>query len=418
MSYQHKYINKYGVVQIPKHWDLTILSRVADVIDPEPSHRAPAFAKGEGFPYVGIRDINFDGTVNIETARPIEEESLIEQEKRFIIEPSDIVFCRVATLGLPKILKTDKRIALSATLALIKSKKGIDYRYLLYYLESNVIKVQTALYATGSTRKSLGMETIRKFSVFVPPYEEQVEIAKYLKSKLDVIDSLISGKSNIINLLEEKRQSMITEAVTKGLSLNVKMKDSGVEWIGEIPEHWEKVKLKHLTRMKSGESIDALDIKPEGEYKVYGGGGFRGYTSKYTHAGEYVLIGRQGALCGNVTFASGEFWATEHAVVVEANYINIRFLRYLLECMNLNQYSISAAQPGLSVSTILNLTVPVPTKNEQVEIAAKLEDINVQTVQLVSDIQSQIQKLKEYRQSLIYEAVTGKIDVRDFEVKA
>ncbi|MGR5916114.1 restriction endonuclease subunit S [Bacillus pacificus] len=200
--------------EIPEYWNLTILSRVAEVIDPEPSHRAPAFAKGEGFPYVGIRDINSDGTVNIETARPIEEESLIEQEQRFAIEPSDIVFCRVATLGLPKILKTDKRIALSATLALIKSKKSIDNLYLLYYLKSDVIKVQTALYATGSTRKSLGMETIRKFSLIFPPLGEQKEISRYLNVKINAIDENVLFIERQIEKLKEYRQSLIYEAVT------------------------------------------------------------------------------------------------------------------------------------------------------------------------------------------------------------
>lgn len=337
------------------------------------------------------------------------------------IRPGNVLISMMGTIGKCKVVPKDiQRGIMDSHLIRLSFDESVvlsEFAALLIQ-EAFYINVQLGVNSKGSIMAGLNSSIIKNLKVLIPTLEEQKLILQYLNMKTRQLDGLIQNKHDLITLLEEQCQSMITEAVTKGLNPNVKMKDSGVEWIGEIPEHWEKVKLKHLTRMKSGESIDALDIKPEGEYKVYGGGGFRGYTSKYTHAGEYVLIGRQGALCGNVTFASGEFWATEHAVVVEVNYIDIRFLRYLLECMNLNQYSISAAQPGLSVSTILNLTVPVPTKNEQVEIAAKLEDINVQTVQLVSDIQSQIQQLKEYRQSLIYEAVTGKIDVRDFEVKA
>ena len=94
------------------------------------------------------------------------------------------------------------------------------------------------------------------------------------------------------------------------------MKDSGVEWLGEIPKNWEVKKLKYVASLKSGDSITSNNIKDEGIYPVYGGNGLRGYTSNYTHSGKYILIGRQGALCGNINYASNEFWASEHAVVV------------------------------------------------------------------------------------------------------
>ena len=137
------------------------------------------------------------------------------------------------------------------------------------------------------------------------------------------------------------------------------MKDSGVEWLGEIPKNWEVKKLKYVASLKSGDSITSNNIKDEGIYPVYGGNGLRGYTSNYTHSGKYILIGRQGALCGNINYASNEFWASEHAVVVNPVIeVNLTWLGELLRSMNLNQYSVSAAQPGLAVGMIENLYIP------------------------------------------------------------
>src|ERR1700676_4599527 len=116
-----------------------------------------------------------------------------------------------------------------------------------------------------------------------------------------------------------------------------------------IPAHWTWKKIKYLASLRSGDTITSDSISDSGDYPVYGGNGIRGFTSSATHRGDYVLIGRQGALCGNINYASGEFWASEHAVVVDTRgRFNVRWLGEVLRSMNLNQYSQSAAQPGLS----------------------------------------------------------------------
>ena len=122
-----------------------------------------------------------------------------------------------------------------------------------------------------------------------------------------------------------------------------------------MPEHWEVRRLKTVCGMKSGDGITAMSIEPAGEYPVYGGNGLRGYTSSYTHDGNFALIGRQGALCGNVHIAQGRFWASEHAVVATVHSGHaLEWFGAILGVMNLNQYSIAAAQPGLSVERVLN----------------------------------------------------------------
>ena len=190
-------------------------------------------------------------------------------------------------------------------------------------------------------------------------------------------------------------------------------KDSGVPWLGEVPAHWEVPRIKTLCSMESGNGITAMSIEPTGEYPVYGGNGLRGYTSNYTHDGNFVLIGRQGALCGNVHLARGRFWASEHAVVATTHSGHSpEWLGATLGVMNLNQYSIAAAQPGLSVERVLNLRLPVPPLPEQTAIVRFLDYADRRIRRYIRAKQKLIALLEEQKQAIIHQAVTGQIDVR------
>jgi type I restriction enzyme S subunit len=171
--------------------------------------------------------------------------------------------------------------------------------------------------------------------------------------------------------------------------------------------HWRRVKLKYLAALKSGDAIEGKDIKDDGDYPVYGGNGLRGYTNRFTHEGERVLIGRQGALCGNINYAKGKFWATEHAIVATPKQdFNATWLGEALRAMNLNQYTQSAAQPGIAVEVIENLEVLVPPRAEQDQIAQRLLAKLSQVDGLVKAKQRLLDLLTEKRRALIASAVT------------
>lgn len=190
-----------------------------------------------------------------------------------------------------------------------------------------------------------------------------------------------------------------------------KSKESGVPWLESMPAHWEVCTLKRIADLRSGESISADAIEPDGPYPVYGGNGLRGYAEQFTHEGRYVLIGRQGALCGNVNYSLGKFWASEHAVVVTPlRSVETTWLGELLRAMNLNQYSVSAAQPGLSVDAVSNLAVPVPSRSEQTSIACFLEREVTKIDTLISEQEKLIALLAEKRQATISHAVTRGLD--------
>ena len=182
---------------------------------------------------------------------------------------------------------------------------------------------------------------------------------------------------------------------------------SGVEWLPDVPTHWTVASLKRFLRLQSGESITSEQIEVDGRFPVWGGNGVRGFTSSYTHEGSTVLIGRQGALCGNVNYASGCFWASEHAIVsTPLRPVNIKWLGEMLRAMDLNQYSVSAAQPGLSVDLIARLQTAIPPLEDQHAIGLFLDRETATINALVAEQERLIEVLKEKRQAVISHAVT------------
>ena len=266
---------------------------------------------------------------------------------------------------------------ISSAYGVYRPKNELDEhaRFINYLVRSTPFQWELQVRSKGIwiSRLQLTDEAFFAIPFPIPPPEEQAAIIRFLDHADEQIQRYIAGKERLIALLEEERQALVHQAVTRGLDPCVRLKPSGVEWLGDVPEHWGIPRLKTVCAMRSGEGITAMSIEPEGKYPVYGGNGLRGYTSEFTHDGDYALIGRQGALCGNVHIARGQFWASEHAVVTTVYPQHIlEWLGALLEVMNLNQYSIAAAQPGLAVERVMNLWVPVPPHGEQANIAGNI----------------------------------------------
>src|SRR5574344_605965 len=173
----------------------------------------------------------------------------------------------------------------------------------------------------------------------------------------------------------------------------------------EFSGEWKKQYIENIcSEFKSGKGIKADKIKESGNYPVYGGNGLRGYTDIYNHNGFYVLIGRQGALCGNINTVVDRSYITEHAIAVAANSSNdTHFLQYLLEKMKLGQYSDQSAQPGLAVNKLLKLLISIPSKEEQIKIARLLSIINNRIAtqnKIIDKLQSLIKGICAYIQNI------------------
>lgn len=178
-----------------------------------------------------------------------------------------------------------------------------------------------------------------------------------------------------------------------------------------LPDQWILKKLKYVAHMAAGDAITSNEIREEGDYPVFGGNGLRGFTDRFNREGDFVLIGRQGALCGNINYASGQFWASEHAIVadVQGN-AEVHWLGELLTFMHLNQYSQSAAQPGIAVEVIANLSVPVPPRSTQQAISRFLASETADIDALIAAKQKLTDLMAEKRRAIVAEAVTRGLD--------
>lgn len=407
--------------RIPEHWEIKplryILKRGKEGIriGPFGSSLKYEVIKSSGYKIYGqgnvIRNDFEYGHKYIDAVKFAELED-------YEIVAGDIVITMMGTTGKSKIVPPlkDRGIMDSHLIRIRPDKDKVLPRLLSTLInDSDYLYHNRKILSKGSIMEGLNSSIIKSLMLVLPPVQEQTAIANFLDHKTAQIDASIEKRRQLIELLQEQRAALINEAVTKGINPDVPMKDSGVEWIGEVPEHWLLVKMKFVASLRSGDSITSEKIKPENTFPVYGGNGLRGYTDDYTHEGLHVLIGRQGALCGNINYADNKFWASEHAVVCTLvdNYV-VTWFGELLRTMNLNQYSVSAAQPGLSVDRIKNLQIPVPPISEQLQIGYYIKNETTLIDKEVGIIQKEINLLKEYRQSLISEAVTGKIDVRDY----
>lgn len=406
--------------EIPNHWNVKRLKNIGSLYS--------GLSGKSGADFKSEQDMNtkpFINFTNVANNKYIVSDNfgfvtLNKDEKQNRVLKGDLLFLMSSEnqeeVGKSSLLNNDfDELYLNSFCKGLRIKNDNIYpNFLNYLLNSSVLSQLVSLEGRGFTRINLRMEGIQNLPIVFPKFDEQTQIANYLDHKTDHTELLIAKKKQFINLLREERIAVVNKAVTKGLDLKVKMKDSHIEWLGEIPEYWEIKKLKYVANLKSGNNIISEQITPSGEYPVYGGNGLRGFFSDYTNEGNYVLIGRQGALCGNINYAKSKFWASEHAIVCHLfeNY-NWLWLGELLRIMNLNQYSQASAQPGLAVEKIKNLSIPVPSENEQNMIVDFITKEQNRIDTIISKTQQEIELLKEYKTALITDVVTGKVDVRN-----
>jgi type I restriction enzyme S subunit len=332
-------------------------------------------------------------------------------ENRKLVKEGDFVInSRSDRKGSSGIAYQDGSVSL---INIVMKPIGINPTYCNYLLKGNAFVEENYRIGHGIVADlwTTRYDEMKNIKVAIPTLSEQTAIANFLDDKTTKIDAAIAQKEQMIKLLKERKQIIIQNAVTKGLNPNVKLKDSGIEWIGEIPEHWEVKALKFIAFLKSGETLSPDDFKRDG-YPVYGGNGFRGYTDTFTNEGDCALIGRQGALCGNVNYASGKFYASEHAIVVyPLRNQDVTWLGETIKVADFNRLSQSAAQPGIAVNVVKNVIFPESPKTEQNEISNFINSLSRKTNDSLERLNIQIEKLKEYKATLIDSAVTGKIKV-------
>ncbi len=317
----------------------------------------------------------------------------------------------------------------------LRYREDINPRFYDYYFKVQYWLMAFFSYGKGvsyENRWTLNVETLMNYPIIVPDYEEQCKLSFYLDDKCTKIDTIIAKQQKIIEKLKEYKISLITETVTKGLNPDVKMKDSGVEWIGKIPEHWKVTKFKYFS-LEIGDGIHTTP-KYDSAGKIYFVNGnnigldnliFKDNTNKINEK-EYknyklpllttdtILIALNGATYGKTSF----YYNEKILLGKSAGYItlktteNKRFVRYYLQSnvakLIMKISLLGSTIANLSLNTLKNFSMPYPSKSEQQEIADYLDKKCSAIDSAIEKKQAIIEKLKEYKKSLIYEVVTGK----------
>ena len=288
------------------------------------------------------------------------------------------------------------------------------YDYLLRYMDDR----KTLLHLSKNLRSSLTETDFGAIYTCVPSsIEEQQRIAEFLDRKCAEVDEMIALQEQIIEELKAYKQSVITEAVTKGLNPAAPMRDSGIEWIGQIPEHWEVKRLKYLCSIQTGNK-DTQDADNDGEYPFYVRSPFVERSTSYSFEGEGILMAGDGAGAGRVFHHAFGKYAVHQRVYRLSKFtdINTKYLFFYISNLFNRVMDMGSAQstvPSVRLPMLTNFAVCSPSFNEQQTISDYLDEKCVDIDSLIQTKQSKIDSLKEYKKSIIYEYVTGKREVNE-----
>lgn len=276
-------------------------------------------------------------------------------------------------------------------------------------------------YASVTAQPLLNGSVVKNSMVSMPPQREQLAITSYLDDRTTAIDSKIQLLEEKSKSLTELRKSVVHQAVTKGLDLNVMMKPSGVDWIGDVPAHWQMKRVKDITTCLDGkrEPLNAVQrAEMQGSIPYWGANNIVDHIDRFKLDGEYVLLGEDGAPFDKplreVAFrVTGKFWPNNHIHVLHSRN-NMSWLTYFLNAVDYSPYVGGATRLKLTQGDMNRMMLTMPPSSEQIAIAKYLDERTSIIDENIKTIAAQITAMKSLRQSLIHEAVTGKIDVADY----
>ena len=358
-----------------------------------------------------------------------------DEYERSLLKEGDIIITKDSEsaddIGVPTFIQEELTgVVCGYHLSIISPLNEIDGEFLFRFIQSNWTGRYFEINATGITRFSLGKSIIENLSTLLPPLSEQAQIANFLNRKTGQIDELLRIKERRIELLQEQRTVLINQAVTKGLDPNVEMKPSGVGWIGEIPAHWEMINTKYLFRLVTEPApqnndyellsiFTSIGVKPRKELEERG--------NRATTTDGYWLVKKGDFIVNKLLAWMGAIGLSDYEGVTSPAYdilrktrpLNERLYEYLFRCglyfteFKKRSRGIMEVRLRLYFDQFGQIPLVFPPVDEQDKIVNFLDHKTEQIDELIAAEGRKIELLKEYRQSLISEAVTGKIDVRN-----
>ena len=423
--------------EIPAHWEVKRLKYVAEILPSNvDKHIYPDEIQVRLCNYT---DVYYSDYITVDTV--LKKGSCKESEfAKFVLRKGDVIVTKDSEtpddIGVPTYVKDDlDNVVCGYHLTMIRNFACLG-EFIFRFIQSDKTRRYFELNSNGITRYGLGKPSIENLLLPIPTDSEQTQIANFLDQKTGKIDELIRIKERQIELLHEQRTALINQVVTKGLDPNVEMKSSGVEWIGEIPKHWTLTRLKYISKIPVtyGLNIEADRYTTEGIRLIritdIGEGGSLAQKGVYLPEdcvpqeqmlNSYdLLFSRSGATVGKsyLHLQTGKYTSAGYLVRFNFDdYWTSKFIYYV----TLSHFYRNWLEQQIIISTIQNVNgekysnfqLPIPRHQEQKQIVSFLDHKTEQIDELITAEQRKIELLKEYRQSLISEAVTGKIDVRN-----
>ncbi len=437
-SYKDSGIEWIG--DIPEHWDLKKIKHTTYVkgrIGWQGLRSEEFLEEAESLVVTGTDFI--DGKINWKTCYQIPIERYNE-DINIQLKENDLLITKDGTIGKVSLVKNMPKIATLNSGVFLTRPSTNDYitEYMYWVLVSEIFKTFYDFNKSGSTIQHLYQYVFNEFGFTKPSIKEQKIIASYLDHKTTQIDTLISKKQQFISLLQEERIAVINQSVTKGLDPKVKMKDSGIEWLGEIPEHWEIKRLKYLIYKKidnrgktppfGEEGRPMLEVKQIIDNKIYPSEKFEKYSKNEDLVGYLrdeveegdVLIATVGATAGKCCIVpyNFEFFIAQNVIGFRCNKeTDSLFFYYIIESTyfkdSLFKINKSNTIDNLKVSVFINNECIVPPLEEQKKLSKLITDRNKMVNETSKKLRKEIELLEEYKTALISEVVTGKVDVRN-----
>ena len=413
--------------EIPSHWGTTRLKNIIRAKITDGPHVTPVFIN-KGIPFLSVDGIQ-NGELVFENCRYISSNDHLKYKKKCRIEKFDILMGKAASIGKIAQSKVDFEYSIWSPLALIKpTLEKVNATYLEYYLKSTFSQYQIEILCTSNTQKNISMDDIPKILSTLPPLAEQTAIAAFLNHKTAFLDQAINIKQNQIELLNERRQILIHKAVTRGLNPNVKLIDSKEAWLGEIPENWEYIKVKNIFKLiidpapinNDYELLSVytdIGVKPRAELEERG--------NKASSTDGYWLVKKGDIIINKLLAWMGAIGISDYDGVTSPAYdilraripINGYYYHNLFRmpsCKSeLKKHSrgIMDMRLRLYFDKFGDVRIPYPPIDEQNSIVEYLTGISNKIATAISLKEQEIEKLKEYKATLINSAVTGKIKV-------
>lgn len=408
--------------EIPEDWEVKPIKSLFSFGKGLPITKDNLIENGSSvISYGQIHSKNNIGVQIVDDLKRFVSETYLDTNPNSLVHKGDFIFADTSEdlEGCGNFVYVDKEEILFAgyhTIILF-SKQNINNKYLAYLFKTDAWRCQIRGLCSGVKLFSISKKILGQTRIILPMVHEQQRIVDFLDRKCSEIDSVISKTRETIEEYKKLKQSIITEVVNGKVKIeNGKVcgkydtyKDSGIEWIGEIPSEWSVCQIKRFAKLYNGKEIENEVIKSDYAIDVYGSGGVFKYTTNYLYDGEAVLFGRKGSI-GKPLIVDGKFWTvdTMYFSTCKQELTMNKFLFYLLKIFPWDVYTTKTALPSIVGSEIFNSFVPVPPLNSQLSLITFLDKKCSEIDALITKKEQLVVELEAYKKSLIYEVVTGK----------